>query len=101
METTWRKEENLSVLELYLDQLMKDITKATNATCIPLYKASREQDRFRSVQFFPICAIFAVISYEAFHLQLLKCSSLVAQWLSVPGDHGSNLGGGEKNFSFF
>ena len=26
-------------------------------------------------------------------------SSLVAHWLSIPGDHGSNLGGG-KNFLF-
>ena len=29
-----------------------------------------------------------------------QCSSLVTCWLSVPGDHGSNLGGGENVFLF-
>ena len=32
--------------------------------------------------------------------QKSKCSSLVAQLLSVAGDHGSHPGGGEKNFIF-
>ena len=32
--------------------------------------------------------------------QWSQCSSLIAHWLSVPGDHGSNPCGGEEFFLF-